>query len=176
MSMIPYNMFASFKSEGDAEEDNSGAVIGTKVGFIIAVTIEAMVAGLIPVFNKNCRESPKILGIANAFAGGVFIAIAFMHIMPEMIETWNELDGNPERTKVFPLPELLVFFGYTIILVIDKVLFDTHALFDHDHAGESADPANAQFEQSVKSSMSKANRTALEHSNDPSSLRDSMKE
>lgn len=95
---------------------------------------------MIPTWSSNCRESPKILGIANSFAGGVFLAIALMHIMPEMIETWSE-ELNPGAEKLFPLPELLVFVGYTIILVIDKVLFDTHALFDNDHGHVHSDPA-----------------------------------
>ena len=30
----------------------------------------------------------------------------------------------------------MVFCGYTLILVIDKVMFDTHALFDHDDEAE----------------------------------------
>ncbi len=33
----------------------------------------------------------------------------------------------------FPLPFILVFCGYTFILLVDKVMFDSHALFDHGH-------------------------------------------
>ena len=62
-----------------------------KVGFIVVSFAEAIISGMIPTWSTSCRESPKILGIANSFAGGVFLAIAFMHITPEMIETWNDL-------------------------------------------------------------------------------------
>jgi zinc transporter 1/2/3 len=54
-----------------------------KLGFIIVSFSEALIMGLIPIKVKSFRESPKILGVANAFSGGVFIAIALMHIMPE---------------------------------------------------------------------------------------------
>ena len=54
-----------------------------KLGFIIAAFLEALLLGLIPVKSKVFRESPKILGIANAYSGGVFLAISLMHIMPE---------------------------------------------------------------------------------------------
>ena len=54
-----------------------------KLGFIIVSFTEALVMGLIPVKIKSFRESPRILGVANAFSGGVFLAIALMHIMPE---------------------------------------------------------------------------------------------
>ena len=96
---------------------------------------------MIPTWSSSCRESPKVLGIANSFAGGVFLAIAFMHITPEMIETWDGLPVNEGKEKIFPLPELLIFCGYTFILVIDKVLFDTHALFEHDQGVREVDAA-----------------------------------
>jgi zinc transporter ZupT len=51
--------------------------------FIFASFIEALAFGMIPVKVKSFRESPRILGIANAFSGGVFLAIALTHIMPE---------------------------------------------------------------------------------------------
>ena len=158
----------------DTEDSNPTAVLWMKIIFIILSFLEAMIAGLIPTWSSSCRESPKILGIANSFAGGVFLAIAFVHITPEMIESWDDLDINTTEVdgtrvpneKIFPLPELLIFFGYTFILVIDKVLFDTHALFDHDHGEEggfhdhAADPANAAFSVTVRASIAKRDSAA----------------
>lgn len=147
---------------------NTSAVFWTKIGFIFIAFFESMISGMIPTWSTSCRESPKVLGIANSFAAGVFLAIAFMHITPEMIQTWADLPMNsttaPDGTripneKIFPLPELMIFTGYTIILIIDKVLFDTHALFDHDHDEEGHDhndPAEIRFEVSVKASMAKS--------------------
>lgn len=170
----------------DDEVSNPTAVLWTKIVFIILSFLEAMIAGLIPTWSSSCRESPKILGIANSFAGGVFMAIAFMHITPEMIEAWNDLDINsteqPDGTrvpneKIFPLPELLIFCGYTFILIIDKVLFDTHALFDHDHEdGEHhhVDPADNAFQGNVRASMTK--RDAMDATGDPTKIKASMAE
>ena len=148
-----------FHGGGDDEEESDPTLVAwTKIGFMVLVIAEALIAGLFPTWSPTCRENPKILGIANSFAGGVFLAIALCHIVPEAIETWNGLDvnthvenaGTPdeeevENEKIFPLPELLVFAGYTIILIIDKVLFDTHALFADDH-GHTHDPAANKME------------------------------
>ncbi len=139
-------------AEEPEEESNPTTVFWTKIGFITLVFFEALISGMFPTWSPSCRESPKILGIANSFAGGVFLAIALMHITPEMIETWDEL--NEGKDKIFPMPELLIFCGYTIILIIDKVLFDTHALFEHDEHGH-ADPAEKKLEGNVKASMAK---------------------
>lgn len=150
-------------SSADPTVNNPAAVFWFKIGFIILSFAEGMISGMIPTWSSSCRESPKILGIANSFAGGVFLAIAFMHITPEMIEDWDTLPYNIDRVSegknIFPLPELLIFCGYTIILIIDKVLFDTHALFENDHEGDghghghAADPASAKLEKNLKASM-----------------------
>lgn len=46
--------------------------------------------------------------------------------------------GATEEHEPFPLPFVLVFFGYSFILLIDRVMFDSHALFEHgdDHGHE----------------------------------------
>ena len=106
------------------------AVFWVKLSFMVFVFFEAFITGLIPTWSRSCRESPKILGIANSFAAGVFLAIAFVHILPEEAANWLELKEGVEDP--FPLPYFLMFCGYTLILLIDKVLFDTHSLFD-DH-------------------------------------------
>lgn len=75
-------------SSSDSDDDHS-AVVWLKVAFIITGFLEGLI-GWLPTCWKGCRESPKALGIANAFAGGVFIAIALMHILPEQSQAWND--------------------------------------------------------------------------------------
>ena len=143
------------------------ALFWTKIGFCFFAFFEAFGAGIFPTVSKSCRESPKILGIANAFAAGVFMGIAFVHILPEMTTEWEELETSKGVTKIFPLPNILVVFGYTFILIIDKVLFDTHALFEHDEHGEGGhghdegiDPAEQKFRNNLRASY--ANIAAAE--------------
>jgi hypothetical protein len=44
--------------------------------------------------------------------------------------------GSAEEKEPFPLPFVLVFCGYSFILLIDRVMFDSHALFEHEHGDE----------------------------------------
>ena len=137
------------------------SVLLVKIGFVILCFLEAFICGTLPTFIPSCRENPKVMGIANSFAAGVFIAIALMHLTPEMIEVWDELPRNEELDKIFPLPEMLTFIGYTLILILDKVLFDTHSLFDdHGHGHAHNDPAAANLEHNLRASMVKQQRTA----------------
>lgn len=103
-----------------------------KILFVIVSFLEAVFMGSIPIISTKFKESPTILGIANAFSGGVFVAIALIHILPEQSESYAEQDKGD-----FPMPFFLVLCGYTLILIIDKVLFDTHVILgDHDHEHE----------------------------------------
>lgn len=56
-----------------------------------------------------------------------------VHVLPEAVENYDTLKGPGAH---FPLPYFLVFCGYVFILLIDKVMFDSHALLGgHDHGG-----------------------------------------
>jgi hypothetical protein len=72
------------------------------------------------------------------------------------------------------LPYLLLLAGYTLILVIDKVMFDTHSLFeDHDEHGDvKMDPAEEKLAKNVRASMVLMDRKSL----DPMEARKSMAE
>lgn len=113
------------------------------------------------------------MGIANAFSGGIFLAIALLHIIPEshthyllymhkdefpdnfekhehmtsspsssgsrgvvLGGVYRNLHGIDSAHKLldlgFPLPYFMAFLGYTMILLIDKVMFDSHSS-EHEH-------------------------------------------
>ena len=68
------------------------------------------------------------------------MSIAFIHLLPEVSENYKDWVHPPtnklwhEDEEVIPLPFILLFAGYSLILFIDKVLFDSHGYFhEHDH-------------------------------------------
>ena len=62
---------------------SSSGVTGLKWAFIVICGAITMAFGLAPMKIQGCNKNEKILGIANSFSGGVFLAIAFCHILPE---------------------------------------------------------------------------------------------
>ena len=102
-----------------------------KLGFMVLVLFEAIIMGLLPVKCKSFKENPIVMGAANSFSGGVFLAICTMHIMPEQTESWVEYKIVNNIEMNLPLPFGLLVCGYSLILVLDRVLFDAH---DDEHA------------------------------------------
>lgn len=65
-------------------------VILIKVTFIILSFILTLIVGILPVLSKSFQSSPKWTGIANAFAGGIFLGVGLLHLLPEADEVINE--------------------------------------------------------------------------------------
>ncbi|CAG9321129.1 unnamed protein product [Blepharisma stoltei] len=66
----------------------------------------------------------RLTGVFSSFAGGTFLAIALLHLLPEGVEKLEEF-------KELPLGFLIALLGYLFILFIDKIAFDSHHLVTH---------------------------------------------
>jgi hypothetical protein len=157
-------------------------LILVQVSFIIIIWFMAFIAGILPNIIPWCKKSTSLLGIANAFSGGVFLSIAFIHILPEVSTDYaSYMDSTPtpklgdddEESDNFPLPFALAFGGYAFILLIDKVIFDTHSLVGGDHHGHLVDPAQAQFIGDVKNSFLQFQKMANDHNIHQNGINDS---
>ena len=102
-----------------------------KVIFQFFLTALNVACWLIPLKSKKISENKLGLSLANAFSGGVFLSLAFGHLIPECVhgfEAYNEAT-----------PFLLVLAGYLLIFFIEKVAFDAHDILHemaddhHDH-------------------------------------------
>lgn len=76
-------------------------ILAIKIIFIVSCFIITMIAGLIPMKWKRCRNNERALGLANTFSGGVFLAIAFIHLIPETAALYYEYKYN---THINPSP------------------------------------------------------------------------
>lgn len=121
-------------------------VIAVQVVFMGFIFAMAFLSGLLPNLLPWCRKNRVLMGIANAFSGGVFLAIALMHILPEAASEYDEYlnkdteeehageeEEGHDHAHEFALPYALAFIGYALILLIDKVVFDTHSLTHQSH-------------------------------------------
>lgn len=109
---------------------------------LIFLTFAIVFVGLIPVKAKGISEKTLIMSLLNTFAAGVFLAMAFTHIMPEAVYYYNEAmspieedhseehegdhdelseDSEHKHNELFPLPYLLFLVGYLLILFVDKI-------------------------------------------------------
>jgi hypothetical protein len=90
-------------------------------------------------FSSQCRKSSKLIGLANAFSGGLFMGIALFHLFPESNESFEEYFASPEgqnsEMRGLPMTFFIAFCAYSLILLFEKVAFDSHSLTEHTHEG-----------------------------------------
>ena len=99
-----------------------------KVSSILLVELITVTFGFIPLCVSGLKSNAKLLSYSNAFSGGLFMGIGLFHLLPEA----NQLifQGRDPATS-FPLGYFVAFLSYSLILCIEKVLFDSESLTDH---------------------------------------------
>lgn len=102
---------------------------------------------LIPLRSKKISENKLALSLANAFSGGVFLSLAFGHLIPECV---HGFEGYNEVT-----PYLLVLSGYLLIFFVEKVAFDAHEIMhEMEHAHEKQVNGDADDSSTASSGRS----------------------
>ena len=120
--------------DGHSHDDDHGHAHGGltrsqiktfKVVFIFVYFLITYV-GLIPRVLGSCRTSKATLSFMNCFAGGVFFSIALIHLFPEGGAQYDEWAAGEGIEDAFPLFYTMVFVGFLISLLVDKVACSKH--------------------------------------------------
>jgi zinc transporter 1/2/3 len=80
----------------------------------------------VPLFHDRFKNNNHWNSLANAFSGGVFLAIGMLHLLPEAAEALSAATSSK-----FPYSFLLAIASYTFVMYIEKVAFDSHKLMTH---------------------------------------------
>ena len=106
-------------------------------GVLMLVTFVGMVPKCCLKYFKRNRALQSYL---NSFAGGTFLAISMLQILPHagsLYNKWAEDRGIILQELKFPY--LFIILGYTFILMIDKVNNWTNGQIDDDTAETERD-------------------------------------
>jgi len=98
---------------------------------------------LIPLKHEKFTENKLALSLANSFSGGVFLCLAFGHLIPECLAGFR---GYGEAT-----PFMAVLGGYLLIFFVEKVAFDTHIYADmHETSHHGHGPLRSEVDSEQK--------------------------
>jgi zinc transporter ZupT len=110
--------------------------LGYKALFGGLIFLLSFVSGAVPqIFVGLFERHKNFIGIANAFGGGVFLATAFIHMLPELIHDIEQLNVGSQE---YPTGFLLVLVGYLVLLCLERVAFSHNHHHDehHHHHGD----------------------------------------
>lgn len=96
-------------------------LVALKLAAAAAIFAVAIVGGAIPLMAARLEASRRLFSLVNALAGGIFLGIGFIHLLPEGMELLG-------RVVDYPLGALLGALGVVVLLLIDRVLFNARKL------------------------------------------------
>jgi len=112
---------------------------GWKLIFQVVLTTLNVFCWLVPLQMKSFGENKLVLSLANAFSGGVFLSLAFGHLIPECVAGFTSLASSSSTTTPTlnpATPYMLVLSGYLLIFFVEKVAFDADGiLHELEHGG-----------------------------------------
>ena len=100
-----------------------------RIGLLFVLLVSSAVSTALPVllslkFSKSVKKEPLwrklLLSSLNCFAGGVFLGVTFLHLLPELSETWDIILSDVWPSE-YPFNEFLVVMGFFLILVIEQI-------------------------------------------------------
>ena len=94
---------------------------GLKIVWAVVI-LAVSCAWLLPMKIEKISKSHAIMSYLNCFAGGMFLSISFVHMLPESVEQYSAHIKEHEIEKPFPLPYVCLYLGYMLVLLIDKVI------------------------------------------------------
>ena len=129
-----------------------------KIIFQAILTTINVVCWLIPLRSKKIAENKFVLSLANAFSGGVFLSLAFGHLIPECVHGFHGAGGKELNEA---LPYMIVLGGYLLIFFVEKVAFDAHEIMhdmqegSHKHHHEKSTHSNSKATENGSATLSR---------------------
>ena len=101
-----------------------------RIGLLFVLLVSSAVSTALPVllslkFSKSVKkDSPLwrklLLSSLNCFAGGVFLGVTFLHLLPDLSRSWGIILSDVWPSD-YPFNNFLVVLGFFLILVIEQI-------------------------------------------------------
>ena len=120
----------------------------SKVMIIFIVLGISLLFGLVPLkivnklkFNSHTSRSrtQRVISLLNCFAGGVFLATTFLHLLPEVKEGMEALLEERGVETSFPITEFMVTGGMFVIMFIEHLVMTVQ-----HHQGDVSFPSSSE--------------------------------
>ena len=105
----------------EEEKEGEGMDITTFKWLMLFAMLFCIGFGVIPKVWTKCRDSETTLSLLNCFAAGMFLGMSLIHMLPEAQEMYSAWAASEGIDRAFPLPYVMYFVGYLMILAVDRV-------------------------------------------------------
>lgn len=86
-----------------------------KVIAAASIFLLTLTAGLLPL--KIAKDKTHLLGLGDAFASGIFLSAALLHLLPEADQVFHDVFGNNCH---YPFAQLICITVFVLLLVMER--------------------------------------------------------
>ena len=143
----------------DDHEEEEGMDVDTFKWIMLVAMLLCIGFGLIPKVWSKCRDSENTLSLLNCFSAGLFLGMSLIHMMPEAAEMYTSWAAKEGIERAFPLPFVMYFVGYLLILAIDRVAAKAYHKATHGQKnteGSKVEQVASSERESIQLSMVKS--------------------
>ena len=110
----------------------------TRIGLLFALLVIGAVPSLFPVLCSRLRRKKKgasakeaavkkpwkdiVFSLLNCFAGGVFLGVTFLHLLPDITTDWEKIFSQIWPCS-YPFDKFLVVIGFFVVLIIEQMAY-----------------------------------------------------
>ena len=109
-------------------------MIELKIGAAVAIFLAGLIGGLFAAQLTRSKSREAITGLANTFAGGVFLGAALMHMLPDAREKFEELAMETD----YPIFAFAAAAGFLLVLMLNKMIVPAGPRVSGEPAGRAA--------------------------------------
>lgn len=94
-----------------------------KVLAALLIFISSLIAVIYPIKTHLSTRHNEFLELGEAFASGIFLGVAFFHMLPASISSFHQLYGDIH----YPIAELICILGFISLLFLERLaLLNSH--------------------------------------------------
>ena len=136
-----------------------------RIGLLFVLLVSSAVSTALPVllslkFSKSVEKEPLwrklLLSSLNCFAGGVFLGVTFLHLLPNLSKDWDIILSDVWPSE-YPFNEFLVVVGFFLILVIEQIAHTWQYGNNKETVVETSEKPHSEQQVAIKRYRSQPN-------------------
>lgn len=106
-------------------------IVSYKIIVACVLFFVAYAGGLAPILLSSFSISGRLISCCNAFAGGVLLAAAIVHLLPDAVDNLHDLGhsvfcalnrSSTDPTGMFPIANVIAIVAFLLLMMLDSWL------------------------------------------------------
>ncbi|CAB3411189.1 unnamed protein product [Caenorhabditis bovis] len=81
------------------------------------------------------KRASLVLSLISCFAGGVFLSVCFLDMLPDSLEAWEDVKSDTGCDIDYPFVQLIALIGFFFVYIMEEISTKCCGGHGHSHSG-----------------------------------------